>query len=520
MNKAFDKVIKSHIGLAILSFFAVVLMAGGVSYSLFQIDKKNTTNQTVAVGTLSGELTSITGAIVVNDLYPQSASEITADGKKYSFTISNTGTYDLNYEIYLKDATDALLANTTEYSSYKRISTSHYQYINYKLDGGNAYNLITNQNGDKFVVLRGTLKAGASEDHYLQFFLDNKDTTTTGAPNDISGSVLSLDIYFDAGVTEIEPTSAEVLIAKANDASVTNYSDGNQQEMFTFDHPEATQTTGWSEKERRDYRYIGNEPNNYIDFNDETWRIIGVFTVETESGEKEQLMKIIREEFIEDQIWNYNNEAVNEWSTASLKTLLNEDYYNQTGSYTSTSTIKGLSSKARSQIANVKWYIGGSKSDSGLGGPDYYAFERGIKTCATESTYCSEGRSTNIIAKVGLMYPSDYVYTYANGVDNTCYTMGSNCINGTPANGWLLNNENQWVISPYAGDAKIVFYVSSFGNVEATFKVDPFGTVISNSDNTIDINTIRPTAYLSSDVAIVDGNGSSGNHYKLGEKTN
>ena len=203
MNKTFDKVIKSHIGLAILSFFAVVLMAGGVSYSLFQIDKKNTTNQTVAVGTLSGELTSITGAIVVNDLYPQSSSEITADGKKYSFTISNTGTYDLNYEIYLKDSTDTLLANTTEYASYKRISTSHYQYINYKLDGGNAYNLTANQNGDKFVVLRGTLKAGASEDHNLQFFLDNKDTTTTGAPNDISGSVLSLDIYFDAGVTLI-----------------------------------------------------------------------------------------------------------------------------------------------------------------------------------------------------------------------------------------------------------------------------------------------------------------------------
>ncbi len=519
MNKAFDKVIKSHIGLAILSFFAVVLMAGGVSYSLFQIDKKNTTNQTVAVGTLSGELTSIAGAIVVNDLYPQSASEITADGKKYSFTISNTGTYDLNYEIYLKDSTDTLLANTTEYASYKRISTSHYQYINYKLDGGNAYNLTTNQNGDKFVVLRGTLRAGASEDHYLQFFLDNKDTTTTGAPNDISGSVLSLDIYFDAGVTEIEPTSAEVLIAKANEASVTNYSDGNQQEMFTFEHPEATQTTGWSEEERRDYRYIGSSPNNYIDFNDETWRIIGVFTVETESEKKEQLIKIIREESIGGLPWDSKSDKsyTNEWNTASLKTFLNEEYYNTENSFTTTyyyydtaititaktlSIPKGLSTTARSQITNIKWYLGGSNVYHDLGGPDYYSFERG--------TGVYSGRSTNIIAKVGLMYPSDYIYTYANGVDDTCYTNGFNCNSGldaTPTNGWLFIENFEWTLSPRNDFPNYAFFVSPAGSIGLDQSTYYFPTINYN---------VRPTVYLSSDVAIVDGDGSSENHYKLG----
>ncbi len=506
MNKAFDKVIKSHIGLAILSFFAVVLMAGGVSYSLFQIDKKNTTNQTVAVGTLSGELTSITGAIVVNDLYPQSASEITADGKKYSFTISNTGTYDLNYEIYLKDATDALLANTTEYSSYKRISTSHYQYINYKLDGGNAYNLITNQNGDKFVVLRGTLKAGASEDHNLQFFLDNKDTTTTGAPNDISGSVLSLDIYFDAGVKDTEEKTLITLDngLKSNDPSITDYNSGNKGEMFAFDHPEATQTTGWSEEERRDYRYIGSNPNNYIDFNDETWRIIGVFTVETESGSKEQLIKIIRDEYIEDLEWDLNHN--NEWSTASLKTLLNEDYYNQTGSYTSTSTVKGLNSTARNQIVNVKWYLGASNEKNNYnnhGGPHFYSFERGITTCVTAGNCSEETRTTSVMQKVGLMYPSDYVYTYANGVDNTCFSDAYNCHTGAPTNGWLFNNSTeQWLLSPDASDVYFVLFIDSEGylaNTNATF-----------------LTAIRPTVFLSSETAIVDGDGSSGNHYKLG----
>ncbi len=287
-----------------------------------------------------------------------------------------------------------------------------------------------------------------------------------------------------------ELNATELLLTKANDESITDYNSGNKGEMFAFDHPEATQTTGWSEEERKDYRYIGANPNNYIDFNDETWRIIGAFTVETESGKKEQLMKIIRDESIENLAWN--SSLVNEWSTASIKTLLNGDYYSQTGSYTSTSTIKGLNATARSQIANVKWYLGGANTNQNLGGPDYYAFERG--------TTVYSGRSTNIVANVGLMYPSDYVYTYANGVDNTCYTDGYSCNTGT-SNGWLFGTR-QWTISPTAGYANSAFLVYSYGSV--------------NFNAVNGIIAVRPTVFLASDVTIMDGDGSSGNHYKLG----
>ncbi len=205
-------------------------------------------------------------------------------------------------------------------------------------------------------------------------------------------------VYFDV-VTSANP-SADMLIAKANDSSVTDYASGNRKEMFAFDHPEATQMNGWTEEERRDYRYIGNEPNNYITFNDETWRIIGVFTVETESGEKKPLIKIIRGQSIGTLAWD--SKSNNEWSTASLQKTLNGDYYNQSGSYKSTATVKGLSSTARSQIAKVKWYLGGSSIYQSLGGPDYYNFERG--------TTVVSGRTTNIMQNVGLMYPSERVY--------------------------------------------------------------------------------------------------------------
>ena len=264
MNTTINKVLKSHMVLAVLSVFAVVLMAGGVSYSLFQVDKRNTTNQTVAVGTLDANITSIEGGIVVSDLYPESASTVGDDHKKYNFTISNTGTYDIDYTVYLKDATDELLATTNEYESYKRISNEHYQYINYKLDGNIVSNLTKKQTGEKFVIMKGFLKAGASEDHSIQFFLDNQDTTTTGAPNEIAGSILSLDIYFEGGVGE--ETIIDKIIATSNGVRTA------------FDDP-ATTDEGVFEMEDdygTSYYYRGAVTNNYVKFAGLYWRIIRI----------------------------------------------------------------------------------------------------------------------------------------------------------------------------------------------------------------------------------------------------
>ncbi len=301
-------------------------------------------------------------------------------------------------------------------------------------------------------------------------------------------------VYFDV-ITSVNP-SADMLISKANNASVTAYSSGNKKEMFAFDHPESTQTTGWSEEERRDYRYIGNEPNNYITFNGETWRIIGVFTVETESGEKKPLMKIIRDQSIGNLAWN--SSGINEWSTATLQAILNGDYYNRSGSY----STNGLNSTARSQIAKVKWYLGGSSTYQNLGGLDYYNFERGTTTCVTAGTCSGKTRTTSIIANVGLMYPSDYVYTYGKGVNDTCYTDGYNCDTGTPSAGWLFNNDYQWTISPHAANAYNAFYVYSNGSVDSRGYVS--GT-----------NGVRPTVFLDSKIAIKSGDGSQGNPYIL-----
>ena len=79
--------------------------------------------------------------------------------------------------------------------------------------------------------------------------------------------------------------------------------------MYTFNHDETIQTSAL-----KDYRYIGDSPNNYFYFNCsnendtstcEIWIIIGVFTVEKEDGSTEEMVKIIRNRGIGNYSWNY-----------------------------------------------------------------------------------------------------------------------------------------------------------------------------------------------------------------------
>ncbi|NLL02412.1 MAG: hypothetical protein GX265_05275, partial [Mollicutes bacterium] len=75
-----------------------------------------------------------------------------------------------------------------------------------------------------------------------------------------------------------------------------------------------------------DYRYEGDNPNNYIYFNNELWRIIGVFSDNTHGKTGQKLVKIIRNDSIGGIAWDKNN--ANNWPSSSLYTLLNTNYYN------------------------------------------------------------------------------------------------------------------------------------------------------------------------------------------------
>ena len=83
------------------------------------------------------------------------------------------------------------------------------------------------------------------------------------------------------------------------------------------------------------YRYQGVNPNNYVMFNNEKWRILGVFDEfvnASDNSESERLVKIVRSESIGELAWDHedtgdNIEINNNWATSDLYNLLNKEYF-------------------------------------------------------------------------------------------------------------------------------------------------------------------------------------------------
>ena len=266
-----------------------------------------------------------------------------------------------------------------------------------------------------------------------------------------------------------------------------------------------------------DYRYYGANPNNYVTFNDETWRIIGAFhDVDDGTGNKETRLKIIRDESIGNYSWDSSastvnsGRGVNDWSKADLMTELNTLYYNSTSgtcyngsknaSTTCNFTSTGLDSTARSMIDDAVYHLGGSSSYSGLYADDYYNAERGttVYICSTDDGACP--RATTWTGKIGIMYPSDYAYA----VDlSLCTKDGYSYDNSTcKSNDWLLYSSSQWTIMPATSPASYAFAVFSAGRVN--YNVVYYDSLAA-----------RPVLYLESNVTIVGGEGTSSNPYTL-----
>ena len=264
-----------------------------------------------------------------------------------------------------------------------------------------------------------------------------------------------------------------------------------------------------------DYRYYGVIPDNYVTFNDETWRIIGAFhDVDDGTGKKETRLKIIRDESIGEYSWDSSansvnsGDGVNDWSKADLMTELNTLYYNRTSgtcyngknnaSTTCDFTNIGLDGVARSMIDDAVYYLGGV-SDNKLYADDFYNEERGTEVydCSEDDGACP--RATNWTGKVGIMYVSDYIYARNLSV---CTGDGNN-ITSSCTSHWLFTRRNNWTIVPSSGNRHpgYVYQVIFSGNIQAT-------------SASINYN-VRPVVYLKSNIKITGGTGTSSDPYQL-----
>ena len=279
----------------------------------------------------------------------------------------------------------------------------------------------------------------------------------------------------------------------------------------------------------KNLRYVGASPRNYLKFNGETWRIIGIFnnitTIDENGNEKkESLVKIVRNESLGNYSWDSsgsdknNSYGINEWSQADLMYELNCDgsgnlkycrsdiaegylsnktsgttkWYNgknnaQNGTYDYSKNIK---SSSLNKVAKVKWNLGGYNTSS-VSALNMYNAERGTAHISNPSDGTTR---TNIWdGKIALIYPSDYGYA---STDPSCRGNLFNCDNAdSKANNWLFNGAYHWTLSPYSGRAHYVFGVRSDGYVSTGNAFIPY--------------VVRPVLFLKSDVVIDGGTGES-----------
>ena len=265
-----------------------------------------------------------------------------------------------------------------------------------------------------------------------------------------------------------------------------------------------TQGTGQVVNENG-YRYEGKNPNNYIWFNNEYWRIIGVFDSASHGVSGKNLVKIIRADVLDGLVWDKSN--TNDWTASSLKSLLNGAYYNaQDGTnsgycygYSTTVvancdyTKRGIQSGYRGMIASVTWHLGGYSSTSATTSA-FYGYERG--------TTVYSGSPTSTTGYIGLMYPSDYGYSMLSSSCARTTKLGSYDTAACAGQSWLYVKGYEWTLTPSSSNSHIVFNLYYYGNLNNNNVTYGYGS--------------RPVLYLDVSVYKIDGDGSLNNPYIVG----
>ena len=234
----------------------------------------------------------------------------------------------------------------------------------------------------------------------------------------------------------------------------------------------------------REYRYIGTNPDNYIQFNNELWRIIGIF-----DGQ----LKIIRNDLLENMAWSDDN--TNNWSLKPMQTYLNGDYLNS------------IDSDDRIKIDNYTWKLGGASSFE-LTTQMFYDAERG--------EVVQSNNPTEWTGKIALLYPSDYGFSTSGGSTtnrNSCLATHlydwswsvSDCKN----NSWLYDSSNdQWTLTHSIS----LFFAPDLGVTFSYLLHSAGGIRIINLYESVGA---RPVLYLKFDVEFNRGSGTSNDPYIL-----
>ena len=516
----------------IVILVVMILAIIGVSYAAFSFGQTGNIPNTITTGDISMTYTESDNTMSIGNALPTTDATGTTrlkDGEYFDFTVSSniTGNVNINYEISAKEVGEG----TIDGSNIKLYLTEIVDGEEQGLMTPETYNEESEENtytgrpANEMSLYTSSMNSSEEHTFRLRMYV-TEEYNPQGDGGGLTFTV-QVNVYGKAG--DKPKIAVETLLAKVNaeDLDYNSASPEQQKEMWTFSHPATEQTEALT-----DYRYIGSNPNNYVSFNNELWRIIGVFTVDDGAGNIEERIKLIRDESIGNYSWDNKNTTTgaednygkNNWTDARLNYLLNPGhesepvggslYWNSgsgtcyygsgNGTTTCDFTTTGLGEEAKNMIGNTLWYLGGSSTYNDVTALMFYERERG--------TTVYSGRDISWVGKVGLMYPSDYGYATSGGniTDrNSClnkelYKWDSSDFSDCGDNDWLYDNTyDQWTITSRASTSYRVFLV--------------YGSSYVNYSFAYNTRLIRPVVFLKSSIKIIEGDGSSSNPYVLTE---
>ena len=469
--------LKQHKLILIIFMISIILIITGVTYSLYEILFTGRKEQVINAGGIVFKYNETSDGLILdnNSILDDTAGKTQEKYFDFEISLASNKNTSINYIIAIDENDISTLTNDkvkvylTNQDNIEIVSPTSISQLEVDVNKNNYKKLYNKQ-----------INQGEKHLYRLRTWIDDTKDLYTETSNDGNHTLEMKDVIYKFKVNVYTVVNNEETITTGADTLIKLTDNKDNSGLYTITHPKDTTLQIGATEDITEYRYRGASPKNYVSFNGETWRIIGVFPTDDGTGNIENRIKIIRNESIGGKYWD--EKATNDWvKPATLNTELNTTYLNN------------LSPTAQSMIGNTKYYLGGY-SKSTIQKDVMYQYERKING----STYYYGSNPNNWVGKLGLMYASDYGYaasdectqTLSNYKDTTCKN-----------NNWLLKRKEEWLLPQNAGTSNYAFIVRSDGEVNSIY--------VKNTD------VVRPVLYLTSSVEIIGGNGTSTEPYVL-----
>lgn len=266
------------------------------------------------------------------------------------------------------------------------------------------------------------------------------------------------------------------------------------------------------------YRYQGNNPNNYVSFNNQLWRIIGYVPVclevtpvtedttingvafkqgEAQCTKWENRVKIIKADPIGAYAYNksrYSSSNPKVWIGSTIQGLLNFCYLGKKDGCDKYcyvyQTTQGVCNYSQNGI---------NENDSYGNMIESVYFNIGMSNSFNSSSvvYANEvKKQVSEKSMTGLMYASDFGYAISGYTGNLNYSRA----NSQMVNNWLFGQSYEWTMTDYSSSVPVI--VASNGGL--------------STNNAYFGSAVRPVLYLQSNVNKLSGDGSIASPYTLG----